>query len=252
MIVKNSNLNKQTIIKSYGILCLREYQDGLYESLLVQRRCTQHFSAFVLGKYGDKDLMELFNNMTIEEKRLIALFNFSLIWNRLMYGNATCYETYCKKFDDTFSNKKQSLLQMLSFSKTGEKQWEVPKGRRKNGESPKDCAIREFGEETGITKNQYYLLDKSITTSTTHQNYIYQQVFYIAIMNNIKFEPSLKIIPNEQMNEISDVKWFSLQKLKLLELYNSSTLKRVFIKSIKMLKQFKSYNYIVETPISEL
>lgn len=37
---------------------------------------------------------------------------------------------------------------LLCFSKK-RKQWELPGGRRKSGESPKECAIRELFEETG-------------------------------------------------------------------------------------------------------
>ena len=38
-------------------------------------------------------------------------------------------------------------------------EWEFPKGRRSSHETNMKCAIREFEEETDVSKNEYTLLD---------------------------------------------------------------------------------------------
>ena len=37
-------------------------------------------------------------------------------------------------------------------------EWEFPKGRRNNKETNKECAEREFKEETNYNKNDYQLI----------------------------------------------------------------------------------------------
>lgn len=53
--------------------------------------------------------------------------------------------------------------------------WEIPAGKLEQGESPKDCAIRELKEETGYTANNIKLIHKFYTSAgfSNQKMYIY-------------------------------------------------------------------------------
>jgi 8-oxo-dGTP pyrophosphatase MutT (NUDIX family) len=66
-----------------------------------------------------------------------------------------------------------------------EPEWGFPKGRRKLHENDKDCALREFCEETGIPKEYIHILDhmapfEEIFFGTN--NVLYRHSYYIARM----------------------------------------------------------------------
>ncbi|GAA0091655.1 NUDIX hydrolase [Paraclostridium bifermentans] len=51
--------------------------------------------------------------------------------------------------------------------------WEIPAGKLEQGESPKDCAIRELKEETGYSANNMKLIHKFYTSSGFSNQKIY-------------------------------------------------------------------------------
>jgi hypothetical protein len=73
--------------KSSGIACCRFNKDtNRLEVLLVKKRYTYCFVAFVFGQYNNKDekrLKFLFNGMTLQEKIDILSLRFDMIWYKI-------------------------------------------------------------------------------------------------------------------------------------------------------------------------
>ena len=83
---KNMSNNKN-VRKSAGIACCR-FNDitNKLELLVIKKRYTYNFAAFVFGQYSKKDdkrLMVLFNGMTLQEKIDIMSLNFDLLWYKI-------------------------------------------------------------------------------------------------------------------------------------------------------------------------
>lgn len=56
--------------------------------------------------------------------------------------------------------------------------WDFPKGMREEGEEPKDAAIREIGEETGIHNPEFTWGDRHIETGPYHRGKVAR--YYLA------------------------------------------------------------------------
>lgn len=87
-ITSNDDLNKdKTTRKSSGIACCRfDSETRELEILLVRKRYTYNFAAFVFGQYTRKDsrrLNSLFNGMTVQEKIDILSLRFDILWYKI-------------------------------------------------------------------------------------------------------------------------------------------------------------------------
>ncbi len=90
-------------------------------------------------------------------------------------------------------------------------EWEIPKGRRKKYENNRDCAIREFKEETNISHDIYSLYKNivPITEEYTSINGVrYKHVYYIGFINK-----DIKLFIDkenkDQYTEVKKVEWCS-------------------------------------------
>ena len=94
---------------------------------------------------------------------------------------------------------------------------EIPKGRRSNKEQNKECAIREFHEETNIIPQQYKFIYNIVPLVEEYcgiNKVNYKHVYYVAEANkyiDLKINPSNK----NQMLEVNTIKW--LNKKECLE-----------------------------------
>jgi 8-oxo-dGTP pyrophosphatase MutT (NUDIX family) len=182
--------------RSYGIACCR-YVNFNMEILLVKKRYTHQYAAFVFGHYkkGDeRKLIFLFNSMTHEEKVDIVSMRFDLMWYRiwlefpkdkeaevdfhsarpmcldrlLMVRRSkssraiTLMDMYTKrkqKFEQTFcGDGGKYLLHLINGTTNGHSLWEIPKGHSDKKELPVDVAIRECKEETGLSVSSYDII----------------------------------------------------------------------------------------------
>jgi 8-oxo-dGTP pyrophosphatase MutT (NUDIX family) len=88
---KNKNKKKYEYVKnirqSAGIACCRlNVNTDIPEILLVKKRYTYSFAAFVFGQYkkgDDKNLKDLFNDMTLQEKIDILSLKFDMLWYKI-------------------------------------------------------------------------------------------------------------------------------------------------------------------------
>jgi len=83
--------------------------------------------------------------------------------------------------------------------------WEAPGGKIRYGESPKNAALRELKEETGLKIKDAKLFSVG---STTYSNIMQIPIFYLVEM---KIKPEIKI------KEHVAYRWFSLNDIKKLK-----------------------------------
>ena len=244
---------------SYGLaLCRKNKFTKKLEILMVKKRCSYQFIDFVLGKYNIKKkntLMNLFDNMTNDEKIDIASLDFNRIWYRVWMNNpekdpvsSRVKNIYLKsrsKFERTFifyysNNPGVELISMLNQSKSNSRLWEIPKGRKELFETSLDCAIREFEEETNITSNCYKLITELHPNEISYDigKIRYTFAYWTALATcNIKNTDRLNYQNNIQISEVVSIKWMDLDTVKKLDSY------RKYYKLVK--KIFKDLNMYI-------
>lgn len=207
-------------ILSYGILAYR--LDGDVEKLLmIQRRDSLCYIEFLRGKYkiDDKEYLKiLFSNFTKEEINKILTKEFDELWYSLWMTMAFKNTRVRNEYNRSKINFNK--LKSLDFFKDlineiniiyDEPEWEFPKGRRNTNEYNKDCAIREFTEETGIIKDYKILLNvKPLTEEYFGTNGVkYKHIYYIAEYVGDTIIHKIDKNKKEQYGEIQDIQWFT-------------------------------------------
>ena len=267
--MNNNKMNNNKKIKkfnykikqSYGIICIRKNKiTNNTEILLVKKTHTYAFSDFILGKYTKSNkeyLIKLFNQMSYNEKIIILSLKFNNIWYYLYHNNPeTLYlngnnqkwiNNYIKKknkFDLTFIKDGGIYLKkIIDNSISVDPLWDIPKGKTENNELPLDTAIRELKEETNIKlANMNILMHlKPFIESYIDGGSIYRNSYFYAEINN-DWEPHNKF--NLINYEISDIKWFDINKI--IELYQSNYNFKInnIKKCIKHYKKYKKLNVL--------
>lgn len=225
-------------ITSNGVIVFRKTNDSThpYEYLMIRRRDTLGYLDFLRGKYSlyqKSYLLNMMRQMTIHEKQLLKKRYYSVrnIPNSVSTAinsnttNAYPYSSHtqpnCKEkihalihgvyheneYYDLLSLIEESELHTPSHELWEEPEWGFPKGRRNASESDYNCAIREFVEETGFSKDCLHDISNMVPVQevfTGSNYYSYKHKYYIMMM-----EPSLSLqkIPNFQKSEVSSVAW---------------------------------------------
>jgi 8-oxo-dGTP pyrophosphatase MutT (NUDIX family) len=195
------------------------------EFLLIQRKDSLRFVDFVRGKYDIQNttyLKQLLSNMTHEERAFLRTTTFEDMWKRV-WGSATVrnykvdYDLSKQRFTAITAPQEDGLtiLEKLLEATTTTwttPEWGFPKGRRNPKEDDKSCAIREFEEETGISRDKIAVVSNMEPLSETFfgdNNVHYCHKYYLAyIPVGINYA---EISSHPHMSrEIGDIGWFTL------------------------------------------
>jgi 8-oxo-dGTP pyrophosphatase MutT (NUDIX family) len=247
---------KRPVKRSAGIACCRYNKTSCrYEMLMVRKRYSYGFAAFVFGQYNKNDdyrIMALFDSMTNQEKLDVLSMRFDLMWWRIwlnfpgesyepnpdewlvIYNRKTMsnfirsspprtkQELYIKrkaKFESTFLQDRGRRLEMLIKRSTvsAELIWEIPKGRIGKSETKIDCATREFKEESGLDVDSYDIVfDVSpFVDSFSHMGVTYCNSYYIGLAAH-NVEPTISFEAPTQLIEVDAVKWVGIDELRYL------------------------------------
>ena len=240
-------------ITSIGIIAFRKVENNI-EILLIKRKDSLAFVDFMRGKYNLDDLEyinNLFEKMTIDERNNIFNKDFLYLWNYL-WGTkvASQYRNEEKISKYKFSKLKEGYYINENFvdlniiinnciSHYTEPEWGFPKGRRNYQERDIMCAIREFEEETGYSKNNITILNNIIPLEEIFMgsNYkSYKHKYFFGYMNN-------NVIPENifQIYEISKIEWVNIDcAINFIRDYNIEK-KNILIELKKLLKTYKLY-----------
>ena len=206
-------------ILSMGVIAYREVNNH-YEYLMIRRRNSLGYVDFIRGKYALNNelyLQKIVEVMTDQELKDIQTEPFEQLWNELWRENKhqyvneylTAKEKHGKLKRGYQINDTVISLANIIYKKKSiwlEPEWGFPKGRRNYKENDYSCAIREWEEETGYTRNLIDIIHNIIPyielfLGTNNKSYKYK--YFIA-----RFNESHKKIPTdyEQM-EVSSVRW---------------------------------------------
>lgn len=223
-------------LMSYGLCCYKKVEDEYY-FLMVLRRNTFTYIEFLRGLYDILDydyLKNLFNKMSNEEKEKIKTENYKNLWNDIWMiedntriKNKTEFYKGIIKFNILkngfyHDDKKYSLDNFINDSnnKYDNAEWYFPKGKKNKGETDKETSLREFIEETNISKEKIRISDKNFNEIHLGSNgKEYKTIFYLAEYINDDYkkitEDFYNGVKNEyQRLEIGNMKWISLTELK--------------------------------------
>jgi 8-oxo-dGTP pyrophosphatase MutT (NUDIX family) len=227
-------------ITSYGVVVFRSSSNGL-QFLMIRRKDSFGFIDFIRGKYSPYNIFQvqnIINEMSLTEKQIILTKPFEELWLN-MWGNSNNIQY---KNEEMSSSKKMETIKNgitineenirlndiveKSPTKWSETEWEFPKGKRNHKEKDIDCALREFEEETGISKAKITVIEnilpfEEIFIGTNHKSYKHK--YFLAYMNDTE-----EILDNFQITEVSKIEWktidgclesirpYSLEKMKLI------------------------------------
>ena len=125
-------------------------------------------------------------------------------------------------------------------TKWSETEWEFPKGRRNYQEKDLDCALREFEEETGLSKKELKVIEnvmpfEEIFIGSNHKSYKHK--YFLAYTDNTTDD-----LTNYQQTEVSKLDWKTLDEcLESIRPYNLEKIQ--LIKNINIiLKEYISIN----------
>lgn len=225
-------------ITSYGIICFRFKTNILTDTitpefLMVQRHKSLNYVEFMRGKWtleNRKYLMEMFENMTEEERKDIASHSFSSLWKALWKVNDINYHDreyreskykfdYLKK-GYLYETKDGSRIFIdvdyildNTTSIISESEWGFPKGKRLNErESDFNCAMREFVEETSIipkfveVKSLKPYEEEFVGSNRVRYKHVYYLTHCATNNDTIAFEKDISQVVD--IDEIRNVRWF--------------------------------------------
>ncbi len=217
----NYTLQNRRAITSYGIILYTITKDGQYLYLLGQRRDSISYMEFLKNNLTINNIEMHINLMSNEERKRCIEYkhNFSLLWQDLCinHKNRIYRQDYFKRKHSFYYNMYMYYKHFLN-PKNNRKYnpWSFFKGRKEIDETPLQCALREFSEETGI-HNKLTVLNvpeySEMYTGTDDK--LYQSIYYLAY---IPYQPKieLQITPYNLRkfrisDEMSSISWMSYE-----------------------------------------
>jgi 8-oxo-dGTP pyrophosphatase MutT (NUDIX family) len=190
--------------------------------------------------------------MSLVEKHGILTKTFDELWLN-MWGNSSNIQykneeaTSSKKMETirngvVINNDNITLRNIVENSSTkwNETEWEFPKGRRNHKEKDLDCALREFEEETGVSKEKITVVEnvlpfEEIFIGTNHKSYKHK--YFLAYMNDTE-----ENLENFQITEVSKIEWKTIDNcLESIRPYNLEKM-RLITNINKVLQEYRLYS----------
>ena len=241
-------------ITSIGMITFRYFNNEI-QYLLIQRKDSLGFVEFMRGKYPVHNMdyiQNIFNEMTESEKDRIKKNSFDELWNEL-WGKwiGTNY-----RGEERISREKHKMLMdgilinetlydinyFIKNSNTSwsEAEWGFPKGRRNFQEKDLNCALREFEEETGISKSDVNVAInlvpyEEIFTGSNLKSYKHK--YFLGYINE-----NVELNNNYQKTEVCDVKWLNYENcISTIRPYNIEK-KKILKKINSVLQKYRLYS----------
>ena len=227
--------NCKNPIMSCGNIIFKKENDT-YKVLMINRKDSICYIELLRGKYDITDnnyIQVLINKITKHEKQKLLDLDFDTLWKQLWMIDTIDGSKLKKDYivgKDKYMKLKSgfylpkvkktiSLHYLIQQSKTNynETEWEFPKGRRNKQETNRDCAIREFNEETNYSQEDYQLLKNIIPFNEEFngENKVrYKYIYYLGYLINYKKECKIDPQNKDQLNEIQNILWLTKNEAK--------------------------------------
>lgn len=216
---------------SIGVIGYKIIENKL-KLLAVMRRHSYAYVELVRAKY-DKNNLEYIKNLvqglTPEEQFFLISRPFDEIWNELWTVKDTGpfikdRDICSKNFEEYLPQLRKFISELEPFYQTPE--WGFPKGRRNMNETDFSCALREFREETGLSIDEFDVIESFGIFSEVYKannGVNYKHIYYIAeIKDNIT-----PIINKDDLHQLGEVgKLEFIEPIKLIQLLRFDDLER--------------------------
>jgi len=222
--------------------------------LMIRRKDSLGFVDFMRGRYSLSNpdyILNIINEMTVSEKEMLITKGFDELWSALWGSHIGIQyrgeERVSKEKFETIKagilaeNTLITLQDLINKSTTSwiEPEWGFPKGRRNYQEKDLNCALREFEEETGYSKNSINLVSNLIP---------FEEIFTGSNYKSYKHKYFLAFIPSTaqpytsfQETEVSCVEWRTYEDcINCIRPYNLEK-KAILNKINKVLEQHTLY-----------
>ena len=241
-------------ITSIGLIAFRYFNSEM-QYLMIQRKDSLGFVEFMRGKYPIHNIeyiQNIFNEMTVSEKERIRTKSFDDLWNDLWgkwigtnyRGEERISREKHKSLKDGIMNKNiiYDVDYFINNSNTSwvDAEWGFPKGRRNFQEKDLNCAMREFEEETGISKMDVKLAlnmvpYEEVFTGSNLKSYKHK--YFLGYINE-----TIELTNNYQKTEVCEVKWLNYEdSIQKIRPYNVEK-KQVLEKIKNVLQNFRLYS----------
>lgn len=233
--------------------------------LMIQRKDTMGYIDLIRGKYTEDNKKELIpiyiDEMTLEEKNNLLTMTFEEIWYNLWCNhNSRLY-----KNEFVYAKSKYALLDipgLITASNTSYtfQEFSFPKGRRNMHELNRDCAEREFYEETRYTNYSYEFI-KNYPTITEEfmgtNNVQYRHVYYLVKMKDNIPKPNVDKTNILQIGEVRNIGWFTYSEcISLIRPYDTekkNIIKQVYYDLLKLDNNYETTNRIyIKKPYKQI
>ena len=260
----NGHLDNKPIFKdcirfkqSSGIvLCHYNDTSKEYEVVLVQRRYTYAFFEFIQGDYSmaKKSYYMYLQNMTVNELIMIYSSPFEVLWHFIWLdnGDEMCFKECKQKFEMNWGNRSELRKIILKVRSHGKLEWMFPRGQsiRSKNETPIECAIREFKEETGISSECYTIIPEYLyVVEYIHLEIKYIMKFYMAILKSEYYqrlsEFKLSLL-DEATCEVHSIKWCSISYIKSLPILLNLNLEFFISPALNILRRMNSMEKFIK------
>lgn len=187
---------------SYGIIL---YCTSTQRWLLVRPKYSYAYFLFVSGMYRKTDIKTIMSFMTKEEILLVKDLYFGIKhFKDIYYGQN--YEHALERFYQI----RPCLRPYFSFSGVDTTPWTFPKGRLEHRETPWQCSLREFNEETGLDifslKAQCLCQDPIVETYVSFDHELYETKCWL-----YKIDEEVELV-HPIGNEIDERRWVSTEE----------------------------------------
>lgn len=236
------------------------------EYLLVRRKDSLNFVEFVRGKYDQNDIkfiFQVFLEITKEERVQIAKKDFRLLWKSLwatdkdvvtMTNDFLNAEFKFRMICSGYHSKNGAFISIdILLKSTNSKyitpEWGFPKGRKNKRESDIDCAVREFFEETRCPSSDFAIIHdlKSVNETFKGSNNVFYKHLYFVAKHTSGTDLDLNLRDTDQLAEIGDMGWFSLDKA--LELFRPYDVERKSL-LMRLDNLLSNFSFSEEAPVT--
>ena len=234
-----------------------ENKNNNIQYLMICRKDTIGYIEFIRGKYclnNKAYIKNIISEMTTAEKnRLLSTDDFNILWKELWGENVNHHyneeqHNSKEKFDSlkngvSYWGEEYNLKVLIEETETQweEAEWGFPKGRHNNNEKDLMCALREFEEETGLSRYSLKIVQnlmpfEEIFTGSNYKSYKHK--YYIAYFDSAEEEDKQQKFQNSEVSKI-DWKTYTdgINSIRTYNLEKKSVLSRVN----KLLLEYRLY-----------
>ena len=211
-------------ITSIGIIVCCDIDTPNIKLMMVRRKDTYGYVDFLRGKLDFNDhpaVQSIVDEMTVYEKETICKISSSsdvCELRKRMWGDYKIQfrkeeSDACANIMKFITNNPGVLRTMVDESSTKwqEPEWGFPKGKREHHETDIRCGLREFEEETGISRNEINVIQNIRPIEEVYigtDSRPYKHKYFISVIDGDRAR--CLSLEKFQKSEISKISWMTM------------------------------------------